>query len=143
MIDINEILKLLPHNYPFLLVDKILEYEPAKRIVGIKNVTFNEPFFTGHFPQKPIMPGVLIVEAMAQTGGILAFKSFPEMKGSVFFIGIDHARFRKPVIPGDQLKFVVEVVKHKKEIWIFEGRAFVDDEIVAEAKIMAMLKKEE
>jgi 3-hydroxyacyl-[acyl-carrier-protein] dehydratase len=143
MIDINEILKLLPHNYPFLLVDKILEYEPAKRIVGIKNVTFNEPFFTGHFPQKPIMPGVLIVEAMAQTGGILAFKSFPEMKGSVFFIGIDHARFRKPVIPGDQLKFVVEVVKHKKEIWIFEGKAFVDDEIVAEAKIMAMLKKEE
>lgn len=143
MIDINEILKLLPHNYPFLLVDKILEYEPAKKIVGIKNVTFNEPFFTGHFPQKPIMPGVLIVEAMAQTGGILAFKSFPEMKGSVFFIGIDHARFRKPVIPGDQLKFVVEVVKHKKEIWIFEGRAFVDDEIVAEAKIMAMLKKEE
>jgi len=143
MIDINEILKLLPHNYPFLLVDKILEYEPAKRIVGIKNVTFNEPFFTGHFPQKPIMPGVLIVEAMAQTGGILAFKSFPEMKGSVFFIGIDHARFRKPVIPGDQLKFVVEVVKHKREIWIFEGRAFVDDEIVAEAKIMAMLKKEE
>lgn len=143
MIDINEILKLLPHNYPFLLVDKILEYEPAKRIVGIKNVTFNEPFFTGHFPQKPIMPGVLIVEAMAQTGGILAFKSFPEMKGSVFFIGIDHARFRKPVIPGDQLKFVVEVAKHKREIWIFEGRAFVDDEIVAEAKIMAMLKKEE
>jgi 3-hydroxyacyl-[acyl-carrier-protein] dehydratase len=143
MIDINEILKLLPHNYPFLLVDKILEYEPAKRIVGIKNVTFNEPFFTGHFPQKPIMPGVLIVEAMAQTGGILAFKSFPEMKGSVFFIGIDHARFRKPVIPGDQLKFVVEVVKHKREIWIFEGKAFVDDEIVAEAKIMAMLKKEE
>jgi len=143
MIDINEILKLLPHNYPFLLVDKILEYEPAKRIVGIKNVTFNEPFFTGHFPQKPIMPGVLIVEAMAQTGGILAFKSFPEMKYSVFFIGIDHARFRKPVIPGDQLKFVVEVVKHKKEIWIFEGRAFVDDEIVAEAKIMAILKKEE
>jgi 3-hydroxyacyl-[acyl-carrier-protein] dehydratase len=143
MIDINEILKLLPHNYPFLLVDKILEYEPAKRIVGIKNVTFNEPFFTGHFPQKPIMPGVLIVEAMAQTGGILAFKSFPEMKGSVFFIGIDRARFRKPVIPGDQLKFVVEVVKHKREIWIFEGKAFVDDEIVAEAKIMAMLKKEE
>ncbi|MCX5803166.1 MAG: 3-hydroxyacyl-ACP dehydratase FabZ [Proteobacteria bacterium] len=143
MIDINEILKLLPHNYPFLLVDKILEYEPAKKIVGIKNVTFNEPFFTGHFPQKPIMPGVLIVEAMAQTGGILAFKSFPEMKGSVFFIGIDHARFRKPVIPGDQLKFVVEVAKHKREIWIFEGRAFVDDEIVAEAKIMAMLKKEE
>lgn len=141
-VDINEILKLLPHSYPFLLVDKILEYEPSKRIVGIKNVTFNEPFFTGHFPEKPIMPGVLIVEAMAQTGGVLAFKSFPDMKGSVFFIGIDNARFRKPVIPGDQLKFVVEVVKHKREIWVFEGQAFVDDEIVAEATIMAMLKKE-
>jgi beta-hydroxyacyl-ACP dehydratase FabZ len=141
-VDINEILKLLPHNYPFLLVDRILEYEPSKRIVGIKNVTFNEPFFSGHFPDNPIMPGVLIVEAMAQTGGVLAFKSFPEMKGSVLFIGIDNARFRKPVTPGDQLKFVVEVVKHKKEIWVFEGQAFVDGEIVAEAKIMAMLKKD-
>jgi len=141
-VDIHEILKLLPHNYPFLLVDRILEYEPSKRIVGIKNVTFNEPFFAGHFPNKPIMPGVLIVEAMAQTGGVLAFKSFPDMKGSVFFIGIDNARFRKPVIPGDQLKFVVEVVKHKREIWVFEGQAFVNGEIVAEATIMAMLKRE-
>jgi beta-hydroxyacyl-ACP dehydratase FabZ len=142
MIDIDEILTLLPHNYPFLLVDRIVEFEHAKRIVGVKNVTYNEPFFAGHFPRKPIMPGVLIVEAMAQTGGILAFKSFPESKGSVFFIGIDNARFRKPVIPGDQLKLVVEVVKHKREIWIFEGKAFVDNEVVAEAKIMAMLKKE-
>jgi 3-hydroxyacyl-[acyl-carrier-protein] dehydratase len=141
MIDINEIMKLMPHTYPFLLVDRILEIEPAKRVVGIKNVTFNEPFFTGHFPGMPIMPGVLIVEAMAQTGGILAFKSFPDMKGSVLFIGIDNARFRKPVVPGDQLKLVVEVVKHKREIWIFEGKGYVDDEMVAEAKIMAMLKQ--
>jgi 3-hydroxyacyl-[acyl-carrier-protein] dehydratase len=140
MVDINEILTLLPHTYPFLLVDRILEFEPSKKIVGIKNVTFNEPFFTGHFPGKPIMPGVLIVEAMAQTGGVLAFKSFPLLKGSVFFIGIDNARFRKPVIPGDQLKLVVEVVKHRQEIWVFQGKAFVGDELVAEAKIMAMLK---
>jgi 3-hydroxyacyl-[acyl-carrier-protein] dehydratase len=142
MIDINEIMQLLPHRYPFLLVDRVLEFEPSKRVVGIKNVTSNEPFFVGHFPGKPIMPGVLIVEAMAQTGGILAFKSFPEMKGSVLFIGIDNARFRRPVIPGDQLKMVVNVVKHKKEIWVFEGKAYVGDELVAEAKIMAMLRQD-
>ncbi len=142
MTDIYEIMQLLPHSYPFLLVDRIVEYEPSKKIVGIKNVTFNEPFFTGHFPGKPIMPGVLIIEAMAQAGGVLAFKSFPEKKGSVFFTGIDNARFRKPVIPGDQLKLVVEVIKHRREIWLFEGKAFVDDDLVAEAKIMAMLKQE-
>lgn len=140
MIDIYEIQKLLPHTYPFLLVDRIIELEESKRIVGVKNVTFNEPFFTGHFPDKPIMPGVLILEAMAQTGGILAFKSFPGMEGSVFFTGIDDARFRRPVIPGDQLKLVVEVVRHRREIWVFDGKAFVDDEIAAEARIMAMLK---
>ena len=140
MVDIDEIRKLLPHRYPFLLVDRIIELELSKRIVGIKNVTFNEPFFTGHFPEKPIMPGVLILEAMAQTGGVLAFKSFPGMEGSVFFTGIDDARFRKPVIPGDQLKLVVEVVRHRREIWVFDGKALVDDNIVAEARIMAMLK---
>jgi beta-hydroxyacyl-ACP dehydratase FabZ len=142
LIDINEIIQLLPHRYPFLLVDKLVEFEPSKRAVGIKNVTVNEPFFTGHFPDKPIMPGVLIVEAMAQTGGVLAFKSFPGMKGSVLFIGIDNARFRRPVIPGDQIKMVVEVVKHKREIWVFEGKAFVGEELVAEARIMAMLKQD-
>ncbi|HVN95607.1 MAG TPA: 3-hydroxyacyl-ACP dehydratase FabZ [Syntrophorhabdaceae bacterium] len=140
MIDINEIMKLLPHKYPFLLVDRIVELEPAKRIVGIKNVTYNEPFFPGHFPTRPIMPGVLILEAIAQTGGVLAFTSFPGMEGSVFFTGIDDARFRKPVIPGDQLKLVAEVVKHRREIWVFDGKALVDDDIVAEARIMAMLK---
>jgi 3-hydroxyacyl-[acyl-carrier-protein] dehydratase len=142
VIDIYEIMQLLPHSYPFLLLDRVLEYEPSKRIVGIKNVTINEPFFTGHFPQKPIMPGVLIIEAMAQAGGVLAFKSFPDKKGSVLFTSIDNARFRKPVIPGDQLKLVVEVIKHLKEIWLFEGKAFVDNDLVAEAKIMAMLKQE-
>jgi 3-hydroxyacyl-[acyl-carrier-protein] dehydratase len=140
MVDIDEIRKLLPHRYPFLLVDRIVELELSKRIVGIKNVTINEPFFTGHFPEKPIMPGVLILEAMAQAGGVLAFKSFPGMEGSVFFTGIDGARFRKPVIPGDQLKLVVEVVRHRREIWVFDGKALVDDDIVAEARIMAMLK---
>ncbi len=142
MIDINEILTLLPHKYPFLLVDRVLEFEPAKRIVAIKNVTINEPFFQGHFPGRPIMPGVLILEAMAQAGGVLAFKSVPGMKGSVFFTGIDGARFRKPVVPGDQLRFVVDVVKHRREIWVFETKAFVGDDVVCEARIMAMLKQE-
>ena len=141
-VDINEILTLLPHNYPFLLVDRVLELEPAKKVVAVKNVTFNEPFFPGHFPTRPIMPGVLILEAMAQAGGILAFKSFPGMKGTVFFTGIDNARFRKPVVPGDQLRLVVEVLKHRREIWIFDGKAYVDDDVVAEARIMAMLKQE-
>ena len=141
-VDINEILTLLPHNYPFLLVDRVLELEPAKKVVAVKNVTFNEPFFPGHFPTRPIMPGVLILEAMAQAGGILAFKSFPGMKGTVFFTGIDDARFRKPVVPGDQLRLVVEVLKHRREIWIFDGKAYVDDDVVAEARIMAMLKQE-
>lgn len=143
MIDIKEIIELLPHRFPFLLVDRIVEIEPGKRAVGIKNVTYNEPFFIGHFPENPIMPGVLIIEAMAQTGGVLAFKTFPEKKGSVFFLGIDNARFRKPVTPGDQLRMVVEVVKHRMDVWIFEAKAYVDGEIVAEAKIMAMLKEEQ
>ena len=142
MIDINEILNLLPHKYPFLLVDRVLEFEEAKRIIAIKNVTVNEPFFQGHFPGRPIMPGVLILEAMAQAGGVLAFKSFPDMKGSVFFTGIDGARFRKPVVPGDQLKYIVDVVKHRREIWVFEAKAYVENDVVAEARIMAMLKQE-
>ena len=142
MIEINEILTLLPHAFPFLLVDRVIEYEPSKRIVAIKNVTFNEPFFPGHFPGNPVMPGVLIVEAMAQTAGILAFKSYPDLHGNVFFIGIDNARFRKPVTPGDQLKLVLNVVKHRKEIWVFDGEAYVDGKKVAEARIMATLQEE-
>jgi 3-hydroxyacyl-[acyl-carrier-protein] dehydratase len=140
MVEINEILTLLPHAFPFLLVDRVLDYEPDKRIVAIKNATFNEPFFPGHFPANPVMPGVLIIEAMAQTAGLLAFKSYPGLRGNVFFIGIDNARFRKPVIPGDQLKLVLQVVKHRREIWVFDGEAFVDDKKVAEARIMATLQ---
>lgn len=142
MIEIDEILKLLPHRYPFLLVDRVIELEPEKRIVGIKNVTFNEPFFPGHFPGKPIMPGVLIIEALAQTGGILAFKSFPGLKGDVRFVGIDNARFRRPVVPGDQLRLELQVVKHRREIWVFDAQAYVDDKKVAEAQLMATLQEE-
>jgi 3-hydroxyacyl-[acyl-carrier-protein] dehydratase len=144
MIEINEIMKILPHAYPFLLVDRIVEMDPGKRIVGIKNVTYNEPFFPGHFPGRPIMPGVLIVEAMAQTAGVLVFKSLPEEKygQAVFFLGIDSVRFRKPVIPGDQLRLEVEITKHRQAIWGFKGKASVDGKLVAEAELLAMLGDE-
>ncbi len=144
MIEIREIMSLLPHGYPFLLVDRIIEIELGKRIVGIKNVTYNEPFFTGHFPGRPIMPGVLIVEAMAQTAGVLAFKSIPEgeQKKPVLFLGLDKVRFRKPVIPGDQLRMELEVTKHRQAIWGFKGRALVEDKLVAEADLLAMLGEE-
>jgi 3-hydroxyacyl-[acyl-carrier-protein] dehydratase len=144
MIEINEIMKILPHAYPFLLVDRIVEMDPGKRIVGIKNVTYNEPFFPGHFPGRPIMPGVLIVEALAQTAGVLVFKSLPEEKygQAVFFLGIDNVRFRKPVTPGDQLRLEVEITKHRQAIWGFKGRASVDGKLVAEAELLAMLGDE-
>ncbi len=141
MIDIREIMNLLPHAYPFLLVDRIVEIESGKRIVGLKNVTYNEPFFPGHFPGRPIMPGVLIVEAMAQTAGVLAFQSMPEkdQKRPVYFLGIDHVRFRKQVIPGDQLRLELEITKHRQSIWGFKGKARVDGKLVAEADLLAML----
>lgn len=144
MIEINEIMKILPHAYPFLLVDRIVEIEPEKRIVGIKNVTYNEPFFPGHFPSRPIMPGVLIVEAMAQTAGVLVFKSLPEEKygRAVFFLGIDNVRFRKPVTPGDQLRLELEITKHRQAIWGFRGKAMVDGKVVAEAELLAMMGEE-
>ena len=144
MIEIHEIMKILPHAYPFLLVDRILEVEPGKRIVGIKNVTCNEPFFPGHFPGRPIMPGVLIVEAMAQTAGVLVFKSLPEKRfgQSVYFLGIDNVRFRKPVTPGDQLRLELEITKHRQAIWGFRGKALVDGKLVAEAELLAMMGEE-
>jgi 3-hydroxyacyl-[acyl-carrier-protein] dehydratase len=145
MIDIREIMSLLPHGYPFLLIDRILEIEPGKRIVGIKNVTYNEPFFPGHFPGRPIMPGVLIIEAMAQTAGVLAFKSIPEegQRRPVLFLGLDNVRFRKPVIPGDQLRMELEITRHRQAIWAFKGKAFVEDKLVAEAELLAMLGEED
>ena len=141
MKDIQEIMSLLPHRYPFLLVDKILEMEEGKRIVGIKNVTINEPFFQGHFPGFPIMPGVLIIEAMAQTWGILVLSSDREKAGSknILFLGIDNARFRKPVYPGDQLRFELQALNLKRSIWKFKGEAFVNGELVAEAELMATI----
>jgi 3-hydroxyacyl-[acyl-carrier-protein] dehydratase len=144
MIEIKEIMNILPHAYPFLLVDRIVEMELGKRIVGIKNVTYNEPFFPGHFPNRPIMPGVLIVEAMAQAAGVLAFKSMPDenQKKPVYFLGMDNVRFRKPVIPGDQLRLELEVTRHRQSIWGFKGKAFVDEKLVAEADFLAMLGDE-
>ena len=144
MIEIKEIMNILPHAYPFLLVDRIIELEPGKRIVGIKNVTYNEPFFPGHFPGRPIMPGVLIVEAMAQTAGILVFSSLPQeqFKTPVYFLGIDNVRFRKPVTPGDQLRLELEITKHRQSIWGFKGKALVDGNLVAEAELLAMLGDE-
>ncbi len=144
MIEIKEIMAMLPHAYPFLLVDRIVEIEPGKRAVGIKNVTYNEPFFPGHFPGRPIMPGVLIVEAMAQTAGVLVFNSLPEeeRKKLVFFLGMDNVRFRKPVIPGDQLRMELEITRHRQSIWGFKGKALVDGNVVAEGDLLAMIGEE-
>lgn len=139
-LDINSILKALPHRYPFLLVDRILEYEKEKRIVGIKNVTINEPFFAGHFPGRPIMPGVLIIEAMAQMGGVLLLQEHElKERGLVYLVGIDNARFRKTVIPGDQLKITVNVLRYKNTICRMRGEAFVEENLVAEAEFLTSL----
>lgn len=140
MLDVNEIMKNLPHRYPFLLVDRVKELEVNKRIVAIKNVTINEPFFQGHFPGHPIMPGVLIIEAMAQVGGVLAYRSQPDTEGKVvYFMGIDKAKFRRPVVPGDTLEFVLEVIKQRRNIWVFKAEAFVDGERAAQAEIKATI----
>lgn len=140
MRDINEIQRFLPHRYPFLLVDRILEIEEGKRAVGLKNVTINEPFFQGHFPGIPIMPGVLILEAMAQVGGYLALSSLnKEGEQAAYFTGIDKARFRKPVVPGDSLRLVVEVIKNRGNVWVFSGKAYVEEALVCGAELRAML----
>jgi beta-hydroxyacyl-ACP dehydratase FabZ len=139
-----EIQSILPHRYPFLLVDRIRELDPDRRIVGIKNVTINEPFFQGHFPGRPVMPGVLILEALAQVGGVLAFKSLGSVgRPVVYLTGIDGAKFRKPVVPGDILRLEVDVLKKRAPFWKMQGRAFVESELVCEAEVTAMVTDEQ
>ena len=138
--DINSIKNLLPHRYPFLLVDRVLAFEAGKSLVALKNVTCNEPFFQGHFPEKPVMPGVLILEALAQATGLLAFNT--ENRGAerdtlYYLVGIDNARFKQPVVPGDQLVLRVDVLKaNKRGVWKFNGEALVDNKVVASAELM-------
>jgi UDP-3-O-[3-hydroxymyristoyl] N-acetylglucosamine deacetylase/3-hydroxyacyl-[acyl-carrier-protein] dehydratase len=138
--DINVIKEIMPHRYPFLLVDRILQLEDKKRVVGIKNVTVNEPFFAGHFPGHPIMPAVLIIEAMAQVGGILLLSSVDNpQKYLVYFTGIDKARFKKPVVPGDQVRFELEMVFLRRGFCKMKGKGFVDDDLVAEAVLSSTI----
>ena len=138
---ILDIQKLLPHRYPFLLVDRVIELEVGKRIVGVKNVTANEQFFQGHFPGEPIMPGVLLLEVMAQVGGVLARKTAEGTgRPTVYLTGIEKAKFRRPVVPGDQLKVEVEVVRRKGSFWKMVGRTSVDSALACEAEMMAMVQ---
>lgn len=140
LLDTNGIQKILPHRYPFLMVDAILEMDGLERIVGIKNVTFNEPFFQGHFPGAPVMPGVLVIEAMAQTGGLLLLKEIPDREGKLlYFVAIDDARFRRPVIPGDQLRIEVSVLSWRGTFCKLAGKATVDGELAAEATLMCKM----
>ncbi|THB77356.1 MAG: 3-hydroxyacyl-[acyl-carrier-protein] dehydratase FabZ [Desulfobulbaceae bacterium] len=138
-IDVIEIMKLLPHRYPFLLVDRITSLIPNESVTGLKNVTVNEQFFQGHFPTQPVMPGVLILEGLAQAGGCMAYYSLPDMIGEklIYFARIDKARFRKPVVPGDQLVYQLELIKHKRSVMVMNAQAFVDDVLVTEAELMA------
>ncbi len=141
--EITEIMRHLPHRYPFLLVDRVLELTVNEKVVAIKNVTMNEPQFTGHFPHHPIMPGVLIIEAMAQAAGLLAFASVSEPLTEdmvIYFVGIDNARFKRPVVPGDQLRLEAKVVKNIRGIWKFETRALVGDQLACQADLMCTLR---
>jgi 3-hydroxyacyl-[acyl-carrier-protein] dehydratase len=140
ILDVNEIRRILPHRYPMLLVDRIVELEP-ERIVGIKNVTGNEPFFSGHFPDFPVMPGVMIVEAMAQTAGVLVLKSIEDRASKlVLLVSIEYAKFRRPVVPGDQLRMELQMLKRKASVAKMSGRATVDGVLVAEAEVMCKLE---
>lgn len=141
-IDVNGIMQRIPHRYPFLLIDKVIDIVPAESCTGVKNVTVNEPFFQGHFPGHPIMPGVLIIEAMAQTAATLVVDSMDGVDAAshvVYFMTIESARFRKPVLPGDQLQIKVKKERRRGDVWRFKGEAFVDETLVAEAVYTAML----
>nr|WP_300442196.1 3-hydroxyacyl-ACP dehydratase FabZ [Zoogloea sp.] len=142
--DINEIKKYIPHRYPFLLVDRIIELEVGKRVVGLKNVTVNEPFFPGHFPHSPVMPGVLIIEALAQAAAVLAFKTegtVPDENSMVYFASVDNVRFKRPVVPGDQLILEAEIVRTIRNIWKFKAVARVEGEVATEAEFMCAIKR--
>jgi 3-hydroxyacyl-[acyl-carrier-protein] dehydratase len=142
-LDINQIKQYLPHRYPLLLVDRVLNWESGKTIDAIKNVTINEEFFNGHFPNKPVMPGVMTIEALAQTSALLAFLTMgqkPDENAVVYFLGIDKARFKRPVEPGDQLRMHVEIVRHSRGIWKFQARATVDDQLAVEAELMCTMR---
>ena len=141
--DITEILRYLPHRYPFLLIDRVTSYEAGKSIEALKNVTMNEPFFTGHFPHHPVMPGVLIIEAMAQAAAILSFVTMgakADDKSIYYFVGIDNARFKRPVTPGDALRISVTLTRHVRGIWKFSAQARVDDVVAAEAELMCTVR---
>jgi len=139
-LDILQIMELLPHRYPFLLIDKLVDLVPGESAVGIKNVTFNEPFFQGHFPGRPIMPGVLIIEAMAQTAACVVVQGMPKSdKRLVYFMSVENARFRKPVMPGDQLRIHVKKERNRGTVWRFAGEARVDGQLMAEATYTAMI----
>lgn len=136
--DIHKVMSLLPHRYPFLLVDRVLEYEPGEHLLALKNVTLNEPYFQGHFPVKPVMPGVLIIEALAQATGLLAMETsgITGAEQIYYLVGVDKARFKQPVVPGDQLMLDVKLVKSKRNIWVFDCEASVDGKVVASAEVM-------
>lgn len=141
--DIHQILEHLPHRYPFLLVDRVLECLPGERILAYKNVTINEPFFPGHYPHHPVMPGVLIIEALAQAAAVLSFKTLggkPDDKSVYYFVGIDGARFKKPVSPGDRLMLEVSILANKRGLWKFAGRALVDGQLAAEAELLCTVR---
>jgi len=142
--DIHQILEYLPHRYPILLVDRVLDIVPGERITALKNVSMNEPFFPGHYPHHPVMPGVLIIEALAQTAAILSFKTMggqPDDKSVYYFVGIDDARFKRPVSPGDQLIMEVSISANKRGIWKFSAQAKVDGQVAAEAELMCTVRK--
>ncbi len=145
-VDIHKVLQMLPHRYPFLLIDRVLDYTKGEKLTAIKNVTINEPFFPGHFPHRPVMPGVLIIEAMAQACGVLSFLSghaSPSGKGVFLFVGIDEARFKRQVEPGDQIRFEAKIVRQMRGILMYEAEAYVGEELAASAKLMCAYREVE
>lgn len=143
MMNVLDVMGVLPHRFPFLLVDRVLELEKGVKIIAIKNVTINEQFFQGHFPGNPVMPGVLLVEGLAQAGGVLAMKSAEKEGMNTYFMSIDKVKFRKPVVPGDQVRYEVEVIQKRSSAWKFSGKAYVGDSVATEAEFMAMITDKE